>query len=175
MITLYVACGIPGSGKSTTFRSIKEVVDNVGKNTFEIVSRDAIRFAKLRENKNIQYFDKEKEVWKEYVDTIQKYLDEKIDFVVADATQLNQKSRNKLLDSLNLEGIKIIPFSFEFSLKTCLSRNELRKNDELAYVPREVIRRMNEQFEKPTFSEKYTYSAIARVNERGITVDLPDQ
>lgn len=34
---------------------------------------------------------------------------------------------------------------------------------------------MNEQFEKPTFSEKYTYSAIARVNEGGITVDLPDQ
>ena len=175
MTTLYVACGIPGSGKSTTFRSIKEVVDNIGKNTFEIVSRDTIRFAKLRENKNIQYFDKEKEVWKEYVDTIQKYLDEKIDFVVADATQLNQKSRNKLLDSLNLEDIKIIPFSFEFPLEICLSRNELRKNDELAYVPRGVIRRMNEQFEKPTFSEKYTYSAIARVNEGGITVDLPDQ
>lgn len=34
---------------------------------------------------------------------------------------------------------------------------------------------MNEQFEKPTFSEKYTYSAIVRVNEGGITVDLPDQ
>ena len=175
MTTLYVACGIPGSGKSTTFRSIKEIVDSIGKNTFEIVSRDAIRFAKLRENKNIQYFDKEKEVWKEYVDTIQKYLDEKIDFVVADATQLNQKSRNKLLDSLNLEGIKIIPFSFEFPRETCLNRNELRKNDELAYVPRGVIRRMNEQFEKPTFSEKYTYSAIAKVNEGGITVDLPDQ
>ena len=165
MTTLYIACGIPGSGKSTTFRSIKEIVDNVGKNTFKIVSRDAIRFTKLRENKNIQYFDKEKEVWKEYVDTIQKYLDEKIDFVVADATQLNQKSRNKLLDSLNLEGIKIIPFSFEFPCEICLNRNELRKNDELAYVPREVIRRMNEQFEKPTFSEKYTYSAIDRVNE----------
>lgn len=175
MTTLYIACGIPGSGKSTTFRSIKEIVDNVGKNTFKIVSRDAIRFAKLRENKNIQYFDKEKEVWKEYVNTIQKYLDEKIDFVVADATQLNQKSRNKLLDSLNLEGIKIIPFSFEFPCEICLNRNELRKNDELAYVPREVIRRMNEQFEKPTFSEKYTYSAIARVNEGGIIVDLPDQ
>ena len=175
MTTLYVACGIPGSGKSTTFRSIKEIVDNIEKNTFEIVSRDAIRFAKLRENENIQYFDKEKEVWKEYVDTIQKYLDEKIDFVVADATQLNQKSRNKLLDSLNLEGIKIIPFSFEFPCETCLNRNELRKNDEFSYVPREVIHRMNEQFEKPTFSEKYTYSAIARVNEGGIIVDLPDQ
>ena len=121
------------------------------------------------------YNNKEKEVWKEYVDTIQKYLDEKIDFVVADATQLNQKSRNKLFDSLNLEGIKIIPFSFEFPCEICLNRNELRKNDELAYVPREVIRRMNEQFEKPTFSEKYTYSAIARVNEGGIIVDLPDQ
>lgn len=175
MTTLYVACGIPGSGKSTTFRSIKEIVDGTGKNTFEIVSRDAIRFAKLRENQNIQYFDKEKEVWKEYIDTIQKYLDEKIDFVIADATQLNQKSRNKLLDSLNLKGIKIIPFSFELPLETCLSRNELRKNDELAYVPRGVIRRMNEQFEKPTFSEKYTYSAIIKVNEGGITVDLPDQ
>lgn len=78
MTTLYVACGIPGSGKSTTFRSIKEIVDVTGKNTFEIVSRDAIRFAKLRENQNIQYFDKEKEVWKEYIDTIQKYLDEKL-------------------------------------------------------------------------------------------------
>lgn len=175
MTTLYVACGIPGSGKSTTFRSIKEIVDGLGRNTFEIVSRDAIRFAKLRENENIQYFDKEKEVWKEYIDTIQKYLDEKIDFVIADATQLNQKSRNKLLDSLNLEGVKIIPFSFELPLETCLSRNELRKNDKLAYVPRGVIRRMNEQFEKPTFSEKYTYSAIAKVNEGGITVDLPDQ
>ena len=174
MTTLYVACGIPGSGKSTTFRSIKEIGDGTRKNTFEIVSRDAIRFAKLRENKNIQYFDKEKEVWKEYIDTIQKYLDEKIDFVIADATQLNQKSRNKLLDSLNLKDVKIIPFSFELPLETCLSRNELRKNDELAYVPRGVIRRMNEQFEKPTFSEKYTYSAIVKVNEGGITVDLPD-
>lgn len=175
MTTLYVACGIPGSGKSTTFRSIKEIVDNIEKITFEIVSRDTIRFAKLRENENIQYFDKEKEVWKEYVDTIQKYLDEKINFIVADATQLNQKSRNKLLDSLNLEDVKIIPFSFEFSLKTCLDRNELRKNDKLAYVPKGVIRRMNEQFEKPTFSEKYTYSAIARINEGGITIDLPNQ
>lgn len=174
MTTLYVACGIPGSGKSTTFRSIKEIVDGIGKNTFEIVSRDAIRFAKLRENKNIQYFDKEKEVWKEYIDTIQKYLDEKIDFVIADATQLNQKSRNKLLDSLNLKDVKIIPFSFELPLETCLSRNELRKNDELAYVPRGVIRRMNEQFEKPTFSEKYKYAEIIRINEKEKKRDLPN-
>lgn len=174
MTTLYVACGIPGSGKSTTFRSIKEIVDGIGKNTFEIVSRDAIRFAKLRENKNIQYFDKEKEVWKEYIDTIQKYLDEKIDFVIADATQLNQKSRNKLLDSLNLKDVKIIPFSFELPLETCLSRNELRKNDELAYVPRGVVRRMNEQFVFPTFDEKYKYAEIIRINKKEKKRDLPN-
>ena len=34
---------------------------------------------------------------------------------------------------------------------------------------------MNEQFEKPTFTEKYKYSAIIRVNEGGATVDLPDE
>ena len=172
MATLYIGCGIPGSGKSTWFRDSKEKAKEY---KFEVVSRDTIRFAKLREDKDSQYFDREKEVWKEYVEAIQKYINENVDYIVADATQLTQKSRNKLLDSLNLDNVKIIPVSFENLLETCLQRNELRKNDKLAYVPRSVIHRMNEQFEKPTFTEKYNYSAIIRVNEGGITVDLPDQ
>lgn len=172
MTTLYIGCGIPGSGKSTWFRDSK---DNAIKYKFEVVSRDAIRFSKLREDKDSQYFDREKEVWKEYVETIQKYIDEGFDYIVADATQLTEKSRNKLLNSLNLENVRIVPVSFENLLETCLQRNELRKGDKLAYVPRSVIRRMNEQFEKPTFAEKYNYSAIIRVNEGGVAVDLPDE
>ena len=34
---------------------------------------------------------------------------------------------------------------------------------------------MCEEFEKQKKKEKYTYSAIAKVNEGGITVDLPDR
>lgn len=177
MTTLYVGCGIPGSGKSTWFRNSKENAKQYLKGDYEleIVSRDIIRFAKLREDENSQYFDREKEVWKEYIETIQKYINEGVDYIIADATQLTQKSRNKLFDSLNLDNVRIVPISFENLLETCLQRNELRKDDELAYVPRSVIRRMNEQFEKPTFIEKYKYSAIIRVNEGGVTVDLPDE
>ena len=64
------------------------------------VSRDAIRFSMI--NDNDEYFQKEKNVWKEYIHQIQEEINAN-NTVIADATHLNKKSRQKLLNTLNLK------------------------------------------------------------------------
>ena len=86
-------CGAPASGKSWFAKNI--LMDN---DTL-YVSRDEIRFAIIKNEDN--YFSKEKEVYKTFIEKIRKGLtDNKIERVFADATHLNEKSRKKLLNNV---------------------------------------------------------------------------
>lgn len=173
MITkLYIGCGAPGAGKSYYFCRFMNNLISKGKKV-AYVSRDRIRFA-LLDSKD-EYFDYEDEVWKIFVKKIQKQLDANYPFIIADATHLTPKARKKLLDSLDLHGADIIPVSFEMSTEVCIKQNELRKNSDYAYVPKEVVRRMNEQFVYPTFDEDYKYAEIIRINKKEKQRDLPDE
>lgn len=161
MTNLLIACGVPGAGK-TTF--LKEAVKNLKENSklsVEYVSRDEIRFSMLGDSDD--YFSKEKEVYKEFCNQIQKAIDNKVNFIIADATHITRKSREKLLDSLDLTGVDISCISFEPTLKWCLDRNEERTGR--AYVPREVIKRMYKQFEPPQKDENYEYLSIFTIND----------
>lgn len=161
MTNLLIACGVPGAGK-TTF--LKDVVKNLKENsrlTVEYVSRDEIRFSMLE--KSDDYFSKEKEVYKEFVNRIQKAIDNEINFIIADATHITRKSREKLLDSLDVTYVDITCISFEPSLEWCLERNEERTGR--AYVPKGVIKRMYEQFEPPQRDENYEYLSIFTIND----------
>lgn len=150
--TLWLTSGVPASGK-TTF--IKENLPDTPH-----ISRDEIRFKMLGDNED--YFSHENEVFNEFVKEIQEALDNE-NACVADATHLDERSRNKLLDKLNLEEVEIIILSFKVPLGTLLERNENRTGR--AYVPKSVIRRMYHQLKPATYNEKYKYKDIVTIKE----------
>jgi 2',3'-cyclic-nucleotide 3'-phosphodiesterase len=142
---LFVLCGCPASGKSTWVKEQSGVC----------VSRDAIRFSLLKDGDG--YFAYEDKVYEIFVNEIQKNLDDGKD-VYADATHLNETSRVKLLDALNLEGVKLIAVRFDTPLNICLKRNEKRAGR--ACVPRSVLRRMFHTKTDPAYDEKYKFDEI---------------
>jgi len=155
--TLWILCGCPASGKSYWAKN------HINDHTV-LISRDEIRFSLLKEGDN--YFKHEKEVYKKFVKHIQKALDNGND-VIADATHLDWTSRRKLINSLNLEEVKVKPVWFKTSLKTCLARN--REREGLSRVPISVIAGMYERREHP-FKDPYNYAAIHNVYEDGTEV-----
>lgn len=157
--TLFLTVGIPASGKDT-------YIEKNNYTNIPVVSRDVIRFQMLGGSKG-DYFSKEKEVWKEYVHQIQSHLD-KGKSVIADATHINEASRNKLLNALNLNGTDINIIYFDVPMVICLERNAKRTG--LARVPDEAIQRMAYHLTAPTHKEKYCYTCIYTINENGETV-----
>ena len=129
--TLYISCGVPGSGKSTFLKKNKKE-DEI------IVSRDEIRFNLLK--KGDAYFKNEKQVYNLFIQKIGKELSIGKN-VYADATHLNENSREKLLNNLkkffpNLNfNIEII--FFKVPLHICLERNN--KRDGREKVPENLV------------------------------------
>ena len=144
MNKLYVMIGAPGSGKSTF---AKKYISNA-----KYISRDEIRFSILAEDE--PYFSKEDQVYREFIWEIYNSLKNEED-VVADATNLNDKSRSKLFEAipLDLSKYKVIAVYMNTPLKTCLERNELRKGVGRTYVPPQYLRRMFFNKTNPTFTE----------------------
>ena len=150
---LILMCGPSGAGKSTWAKKIEEQIKPV-----HYVSRDEVRFSMVSEEE--EYFSKENEVFKEWIHRIQSFLDTDEDcYIIADATHLSERSRNKTLDALNIPNdTNIIPVSVYPGVQKCLERNEMRSGR--AHVPRSVIRRMCMSYEAPTSDEKYPYYSI---------------
>lgn len=166
MVTLTLMVGIPGSGKSTEAERMMQ-----NENT-TWVSRDTIRFSMVAEDE--EYFSKENEVFDEFVREIAARLFCGYN-VIADATHITQKSRAKLINSVK-HGLKLLSGNENYlqenvelqacvvrkNLETTLAQNENRRGTR-SYVPKSVIRRMNEQFQD--ISQEENFEVVFRVEE----------
>lgn len=143
--TLYVMCGIPGSGKSTFAKSQLQ--------NALYISRDEVRYSMVAVDE--AYFSKEDEVFKVFVNKINEGLAAGVD-VVADATHLNSRSRAKLFSRLKIDTSKtqVIAVFMNTPYETCLRRNDRRKGTR-GYVPPVQIEKMYKAFQKPSSDEYY--------------------
>ena len=139
---VWLLSGLPGSGKSTWAR--QKITENGG----VWCSRDEVRFSIVKENE--EYFSHEDEVFNTWIKQINEALENpEVEDVYIDATHLNDKSRNKVLNRLtkNTDIEKITNVLFLTPLETCLERNKQRSGR--AVVPEEVIRNMAKTFQIP--------------------------
>ena len=153
MSKLIMMVGVPGSGKSTWIKNNKA-------ETNIVISRDAIRFAKLKDDED--YFAHESEVFNEFVWQIANGLaGDKT--VIADATHLNKKSRALVLGKVAKLADEIEAVMIDVHLETAIKRNDQREGR--AKVPRGVIRRMYFQMEPPTKEEGFDKITFIREDE----------
>lgn len=145
MPILYILCGPSGCGKTTWAANfIKEHRD------VRYVSRDEIRFELVDPNES--YFSREKEVFRRFANTIRQTLVDGFD-CIADATHLNEFSRRKLTQAIDIhfKDYEIIYVSFNVNVDTCIEHNTNREGR--ANVPETVIRNMCRDFRAPSIEE----------------------
>lgn len=153
---VFMVCGVPGSGKSTW---VEEKASFYGDKAAHI-SRDKIRFALLKDGDD--YFSKEQKVFKEFIKQINKAIksdDKTVIFI--DATHLNEKSRYKVLDKLDLSNTILHTANFICSLDFCLANNEKRDKNSRSYVDPKVIKEMYKAYQPATKLEKYEYHVLS--------------
>ena len=153
---LFLMCGTPGSGKSTWVR--KQIEESNVKSVH--ISRDEIRFAMVSEDED--YFARETEVFNAFCSKIQEILEEEeAANIYVDATHLNEKARNKVLDRLDLRNADLYAVDFNMPLDVCIKQNALRSGR--AFVSVSQVRRMWYSYEAPTENEKYKFTVLHAV------------
>jgi predicted kinase len=137
--------GIPGSGKSTYLEN------NLG--SFlqpKVISRDKIRFSLLKDGD--EYFSKEDEVFKKFIQEINNSLGRGYGDTIVDATHLNAGSRKKLLKNIDRNlADEVIVIWIKVPLEVALERNSKREGR--SFVPEDAIKNMYNSLSKPTSYE----------------------
>lgn len=160
MYTLYVMVGIPGSGKSTYAKTLRDSM----RYTTVYISRDMVRMGILRDND--PYFSREDEVYETFCDSIAEWL-EKTD-VIADATHMSHGARAKLINALAYRGMTTDKYNLVFvfmnvPVEECIRRDEARVGR--AHVTAPVIRRMARSLTCPTMDEFPNVKEVRIIDE----------
>lgn len=158
MKNIYLMCGVAGSGKSTWIKNNLHKFRGYS----AVISRDQIRFSMVAEDE--EYFSKEDKVFEKFMSDIKYFIkQEGVDNIIIDATHINRKSRNKVLQPLKrlLNKVKLNAVVIDVPLEVALNQNENRK-DTRGYVPRKIIRRMKQQFEMPSIEEGFDEIIVVR-------------
>jgi 2',3'-cyclic-nucleotide 3'-phosphodiesterase len=147
---LFLMCGIPGSGKSTWLTTQNGV----------IISRDAIRFALLKDEED--YFAHEDEVYKIFIEEIRKAMLCEPE-VYVDATHLTPRSRRNILRELDLTQVEEVNcIAFDIPLEEALRRNANRSGR--ACVPQSAIINMYKAYKLPIYEEGFNHITIIDIN-----------
>jgi predicted kinase len=154
MSTIYVTCGIPGSGKSHWAETHKDELNAV------IHSSDYIR-AELSGDMNDQ--SKNDLVFKLLHQRIKDDLREGKN-VIYDATNLKRKLRRAFLQELQNISCEKICVLFATPFELALARNFARDRQ----VPEEVLCRMYKSFETPWYSESWDDIQIVWADYKGM-------
>lgn len=159
MATLYILCGPSGCGKSTWRQQYISYQAARG-NDLRYVSRDEIRFSLLKDGED--YFSHEKEVFRKFVEVIVQTLVDGFD-CIADATHLNEFSRRKLTQAIDMrfQEYKIVYVVFNVDADTCVQRNSAREGR--ANVPENIICNMCRDFRAPSLDEDERAKEIIKV------------
>lgn len=146
---LKVMVGVPGSGKSTWVKQEVARIEEEHRTTC-VVSRDFVRQSILTDRDS--YFDKETEVFNEFVRQINEAMELGIDVVFADATHISPASRAKLLGRLIADPHTRLTFEvIDVPTEVALERNAQRTG--FARVPDSAIKKMKKGFSIPAEKE----------------------
>ncbi len=154
--TLFVMCGIPGSGKSTFCKTKYPEIKHI--------SRDEIRFNMLKDEED--YFSHEKEVTQKFWDLINEELAAGHS-VFADQTSLNSRSRTWLLTH-TLPDVRKVAVVMDIPFKICAERNRGRHGKER--VPEAALRNMANSFTCPVPMEGFDQIILVRENGEMVVV-----
>ena len=139
--TVYLLCGLPGSGKSTWCKNNYP--------DLPIVSRDIIRFklgyTSKPDEKAVLDNKKENRVTEEEYKLMKKYLISGTDFIIDD-TNLKIEYRKPLIDFLHKNGAYIIGVNFYTPLKVCIERRKYQ-------IPKEAMINLSQSGNKLTKKE----------------------
>lgn len=144
MAKFIMGIGIPGSGKTTL------LFDFAKNNSYKYISSDEVRAEVVG---SVSDFNREKEVWDEIRNRVEKSLIDGVD-VVLDSTMSKQKDRKSMIDFARQHGAeKIQGVYMDVDLEIAKERNNLRVETK---IPDRALDRMysNLELENPVEVEE---------------------
>jgi len=141
--TLYIAVGLPGSGKSTYAKNFIKDTD------IEYLSSDSLRAVYGKD-------ETDQSVTSIVFGHIKRKVDEFLrdgKNVLVDATSVNRKERSDYIKTAKKYGAKVVAIVFKMDRQGLIDRNKKRGEQGGRVVPDWVIDKMLAKFEEPSYDE----------------------
>ena len=141
--TLYIAVGLPGSGKSTYAKNFVKGKD------IEYLSSDELRavYGKSEEDQTVTPL-----VFGHIKRKVDEFLKDGKN-VLVDATSVNRRERSDYINNAKKYGAKVVAIVFKMDRQGLIDRNKKRGEQGGRVVPDFVIDKMLAKFEDPSYSE----------------------
>ena len=141
--TLYIAVGLPGSGKSTYAKDFIKGKD------IEYLSSDSLRavYGKGEDDQTVTPI-----VFGHIKRKVDEFLKDGKN-VLVDATSVNRKERSDYINTAKKYGAKVVALVFKMDRQGLIDRNKKRGEQGGRVVPDFVIDKMLAKYEEPSFDE----------------------
>jgi len=141
--TLYIAVGLPGSGKSTYAKNFIKDKD------IEYLSSDELRavYGKDQSDQSVTSI-----VFGHIKRKVDEFLKDGKN-VLVDATSVNRKERSDYIKTAKKYGAKVVAIVFKMDRDGLIDRNKKRGEQGGREVPTFVIDKMLAKFEEPSYDE----------------------
>jgi predicted kinase len=141
--TLYIAVGLPGSGKSTYAKNFIKDKD------IEYLSSDELRavYGKSEEDQTVTPL-----VFGHIKRKVDEFLKDGKN-VLVDATSVNRKERRDYINTAKKYSAKVVVLVFKMDRQGLIDRNKKRGEQGGRVVPDWVIDKMFAKFEEPSYDE----------------------